>query len=148
VEIKDASANWQVLQPITYEEMSVSPEEYLTGSGVPIKYLLDGTQLRLFPAPGTGYVTMSSGLAVRLSRSPTEFAVTATTTTPGFPAPFHRILSYSAAIDFIQDRTQREHLILQRDRLEKGLSRFFSGRSNDHPSVLTPKNRNPSRQYV
>lgn len=148
VEIKDANSDWQVLTPITYEEMGVSPEEYMTGGGTPAKYLLDGTQIRLFPTPQTGYVTMTSGLAVRLSRAPTEFAVTATTTTPGFPSAFHRILSLSTALDFVRDNQDRVFLLEQKDRLEKGLVRFFSGRSDDHPSVLKPKNSNPSRTYV
>jgi len=147
VEIKDGQGDWQVLNPITYDEIGISPEEYLTGGGLPVRYLLDGNEIRLFPAPKTGDVTMTSGLAVRLSRAPTEFATSATTATPGFPASFHRILAYDAAIDFEQEPRKREFLLLQRDRLEKGLTRFYQGRSDDHPSIIRPKNRN-ARNYI
>ena len=124
VEIKDNGGNWTKLKPITYHELPTSPESYFTGSGLPIQYMLEGNEIRLFPPPGTGYVTMSSGMAVRLSRAVTELGVDAVSTTPGFATPYHRMLSFAAAIDFMQDAKQKQFLLLQRDRLEKGLRIF------------------------
>lgn len=146
VEIKNADGNWTVLEPLSLHELGISPEEYLTGTGIPLKYMIDGNEIRLFPAPGTGYTTMSSGLAVRLSRAVTELGVSATTTTPGFAVPFHRVLSYAAAIDFVQDPQQRQFLAVQKDRLSKGLTRFYGKRNEDKPSRLQP-NKN-WRQYT
>lgn len=146
VEIKDSSGDWKVLTPVTLDEMNgISPEEYYTGTGLPIKYQLEGNEIRLFPAPGTGYVTMSSGMAVRLSRGVTEFPVTASTATPGFAVPFHRILSYGVALDFEKDEGQRRFLLMQKDRLERGLVKFYSKRAEQAPSRIRPANRNYRR---
>lgn len=139
VEVKNANGDWFVMKPITLDEIQVSPEEFLSGTGMPLYYMLEGNEIRLFPTPGTGYTTMSSGMSVRLSRAVTDMAVSATSTVPGFATPFHRILSYAAAIDFVQDARQREFLAMQKDRLEKGLTRFYSKRNEDKPARLQPK---------
>lgn len=146
VEVKDNDGNWHVMKPITLDEMHISPEEWLTGTGMPMYSMLEGNEIRLFPAPGTGYTTMTSGMAVRLSRAVTELDVSATSTVPGFATPFHRMLSYAAAIDFSQDSQQRQFLAVQRDRLEKGLTRFYSKRNEDKPSRIIPMSRR-RRQY-
>lgn len=148
VEVKNADGDWFVLQPTTLDEIQISPEEYLSGTGMPIKYLLEGNEIRLFPAPGTGYTTMSSGMKVRLSRAVTELGVSATSTVPGFAIPFHRILSYSAAIDFVQDNQQRQFLAMQKDRLEKGLTKFYGKRNEDRPARLMPFSKRNWRMYT
>ena len=148
VEINDGSGNWQKLIPIDYSELSISPEEFLTGVGTPLRYHLEGTQVRLFPAPGTGFVTMSSGMAVRLDPDITELPVTATTTEPAFPAAFHRILSLGAAIDVVENPTDRNFLMVQKDRLMTGLVRFYSKRWNEGRSQLRPKSKRFWRQYT
>lgn len=148
VEIKDGAGDWSVLRPITYEEIGISPEEYMTGGGKPEYYLLDGTQIRLFPAPATDFVTMSSGMAVRLDRAVTPIGASATTTVPGFAAPYHKLLSYAATLEFVRDNQDREFFMQQKDRLEKGLMRFYSGRSDDHPNRIRAHNANPSRRYI
>lgn len=149
VEIKNASGDWSRLKPITYADIStISPEEFLTGGGLPTYYLLEGTQITLYPAPATNYVTMSSGLAVRLSRNVTELAATATTSEPGFARPFHRILSYAAAIDFEQDPNKRNHFIQQRSILEEGLKRFYSKRNTELKTKITPASQRRWRAYL
>lgn len=147
VEVKNADGDWFVMKPITLDEIQISPEEYLTGTGMPLYYQLEGNEIRLFPSPGTGYTTMSSGMKVRLSRDVTPLGVSATSTVPGFANPFHRILSYAAAIDFIQDNQQRQFLAIQKDRLEKGLTRFYSKRNEDKPSRIIPSSRRNWRMY-
>lgn len=147
VEIKDAGGNWYKLTPLDYSTLDVSPESYLTGTGLPVQYSIQGNEIRLFPAPGTGYVTMSSGMAVRLSRNVTEIATSATTMTPGFPASFHPILSYAASMAFTQDDKQRQFLAVQKDRLEKGLTNFYGHRVNDYKSAIRPSGRRNWRQY-
>lgn len=148
VEIQDGSANWQKLIPIDYNELSISPEEFLTGTGTPLRYHLEGTQIRLFPAPGTGFVTMSSGMAVRIDPDITEFAVTATTSEPAFPAAFHRILSLGAAIDVVENGEDRNFLMVQKERLMTGLVRFYAKRWNEGRSQIRPKSKRFWRQYT
>lgn len=148
VEIKDANGDWQKLKPLDYSDLTVSPSEYLTGSGTPLYYHLEGTQIELKPTPGTGYVTMASGMAVRLNRDVTELATTATTTVPGFPSAFHRILSLAASIDFLQDNTQRQFLAAQKARLEQGLIRFYSKRGEEFKSRILPATKKRWKQYI
>jgi len=148
VEIKDGGGNWQKLRPITYGDLSISPEEYLTGGGTPIYYLLDGTQISLYPAPRTGDVTMSSGMAVRLSQNVTQFPTSATTTEPGYARPFHRLLSYGSSLDFIQDNQQRQFLLAQKARLENGLVKFYQKRGAELKTTVKPAGKRTWRAYI
>lgn len=147
VEVKDSSGQWLKLKPVSLFDLGVSPENYMTGVSTPIQYMVEGNEIRLFPAPGTGYVTMSSGMAVRLSRAVTELATSATTTEPGFPTNFHRILSLAASVDFTQDENQRNFLLKQKDRLEKGLANFYSHRAVEYKTRITPVGKKRWRQY-
>jgi len=147
VEIKDGNANWVKLKPISNQDLVISPEEYLTGGGTPLYYMLQGTQIRLFPAPATGDVTMSSGMAVRLARNVTEIAVTATTTTPGFATPFHRILSLAVSIDFVRDPGDRQLLAVQKDNLERAMATFYSKRGEEYKTRIKPAGKSRWKQY-
>lgn len=148
VEIKDSGGAWTRLKAISLDDMGgLSPEAYMLGGGLPTQYMLEGNEIRLFPTPATGFITTTSGMAVRLSRAVTEIAVTATTTIPGFAVPFHRILSFAAAIDFIQDQEQKKFLLIQRDRLEKSMINFYSKRADDYKTRITPGGRRRQRQY-
>lgn len=126
----------------------MSPEEFLTGGGLPIYYRLEGNEINLYPAPATNYTTMSSGMMVRLSRAVTEMAVTASTSEPGFATPFHRILSLAAAIDFEQEAKQREFLAGQKQRLEMGLTRFYSKRGAEYKSKIKPAFKRRWKSYL
>ncbi len=149
IEIKDNTGTWQKLKPITLAELTVSPENYLTGGGIPTQYMLEGNEIRLFPPPGTGSVTMSSGMAVRLSREVTLFGVSATSTVPGFgPSVFHRLLSCAAALDFTQDENQRKYLQMMKSRLENGLIRFYSKRADELRASIQPSGRRRWQKYT
>ena len=148
VEVKDNNGDWTKLSPLSYHEMAVSPEEIYSTPGLPMYYQLEGNEVRLFPSPSSAYATLSSGMLVRLNRNVTEFAATASTPTPGFATPFHRILSLAASIDFTQDEQQRNFLIAQKSRLEKGLVRFYSKRATEFKTQIKPAGKKRWRQYL
>lgn len=148
VEIQDADLNWSKLTPVTYQELYTSPEEYKTGVGLPVQYMIEGNEIRLLPSPGTGFVNMISGMAVVLSRQMEEPGVTATTTTPGFATAFHRILSYAASIDFVQDKNQRDFLLGQKIRLERGLSKFYSNWAPQYKTKIKPHTQRTWKKYT
>lgn len=149
VEIKDANSNWSKLRPVTYAELTQSPEEYRDGGGLPVEYMLEGNEIRLFPYPKTGEVTMTSGMAVHLARNVTEFPASASTAEPGLPAAFHRLLSLGAAIDFIRDDgEQRKWLLTQKERLEQGLVRFYSKRASQYKTQIKPAGRRGWRKFI
>lgn len=149
VEIEDYNGNWVKLQPIDTLDMQEAAPEFLGGSaGLPQYYDLVGRSIMLYPIPHSGYVTTVSGMAVYMDRDVTEFAVTATTTIPGFATAFHRLLSYAAALDFTQDNTTREYLLKQKTRLEQGLVRFYSRRNTERPAQINPAGKKRWRKWL
>lgn len=147
IEVKTAGGEWRKLTPIDYHDLTQSPEEFLGAAGMPRHYDLEGNQIRLFPPPGTGSVTMTSGMCVRISREVSTFA-SAATTSPGFPSAFHRILSYGAALDFEKDPAQRAFFLKMKDRLEKGLVKFYSKRGAEMKTRIKPYGKKRWRQYL
>lgn len=147
VEVKDQLGDWHKLSPITYEQIVGSPEEYNSAGGMPTEYALEGNEIRLFPPPVSGNVTLTSGIAVRLSREVTPFAVSATSTIPGFATPYHRLLSVAAALDFTRDDANRKYLQGLQARLQNGLVKFYSKRAEEFPTVINPAGRRFRRQY-
>lgn len=147
VNIKNANGEWVKLLPLDWNDIG-SPAEFLKSANAPIYYDLVGRSIMLYPPPSSAYCTLASGLAVYVDRDVTEFTTTGTTTTPGFAVQFHRILSYSASLDFEQDSKQRELLIVQKDRLEKGLTRFYAKRGSEVKSVLRPSAKRAWKQYI
>ncbi len=149
VEVMDGAGNWIKLQPVDPQEVHSGMPEFLGGTaGTPLYYELAGRSLLLYPTPGTGHVTMVNGLMIYMDRDVTSLAVSATTTEPGFAAPFHRILSFAASIDFTQDQNQRQFLALQKDRLEQGMIRFYSKRAPEIKSTIKPRARKLWKKYV
>lgn len=147
IEVKDSSSNWLKLTPIDSPDIVGALPEFLGGSlGTPRYYDLIGNRIMLYPAPHSGYVTTASGMCVYVDKDVTEFAVTGTGT-PGFATPFHRILSYAASIDFVQDETHKNSLIKQKQRLEQALARFYSRRSTELPTRIKPQGKRNRRRY-
>jgi hypothetical protein len=149
VEVKDGGGNWIKLQPLDPVEITTGLPEFLGGStGTPIYYELKGRSLLLYPIPTSATVTLTNGLQVYMDRDITEIAVSATTGEPGFAAPFHRILSYAASIDFSQDQNQRQFLALQKERLEEGMKRFYSKRAPEIKTKIKPGGRKKWLNYT
>ncbi len=148
VEIKSTAGTWSKLAPIDYHDLTESPEEFLGTAGTPLYYDLDGNYIRLFPLPVSTSVTLSSGMCVRISRDVTEFTSASTTGAPGFATAFHRILSVAAALDFEKDNQQRTLLLQMKDRLEKGLIKFYSKRGEELKTRIKPFGKKRWRQYL
>lgn len=147
VEVKTAGGEWRKISPIDYHDLDMSPEEYMKSSGMPQYYELTGNEIRLFPPPNSAYATLSAGMTVRISREVSAFA-SASSAAPGFPTAFHRILSYAAAIDFERDTRQRDNFVQMKDRLERGLARFYSKRAPEMKTRIKPFGKKRWRQYM
>lgn len=149
VEVIDGAGNFIKLKPLDKQEVTTGLPEFLGGdAGLPLYYEVVGRSVLLYPTPHSAHVTLASGLYVYMQRDVTELAVTASTTEPGFAKPFHRILSYAAAIDFSQDDNRREFLLRQKARLEDGLARFYSKRAPEVKTQIKPGSRRKWRQYT
>lgn len=149
VVIQDSSGNWIKLKPFDIHDTNIAPDEYMGTDGLPVYYDLIGRSLMFYPAPSSAYCTMASGLGVYVNRDVTEFNVTAGTgTTPGFATPFHRILSYAAAIDFTQDSNDRQLLVQLKSVMERGLQDFYSKREVEGTTKIKPRSKKIWRQYT
>ena len=147
IEIQDANNNWIKLEPIDYSDINVALDEYRGTASQPTHYDLVGNYITLYPAPSSAYVTLSSGMALRVARNVTEFATTATTEVPGFATQFHRLLSIGASLDFEKDASSRNLLLQMQDRLQKGLRKMYSSREVEKRVELKPRSKSRWRQY-
>jgi hypothetical protein len=142
VELRDTGGNYQLLKQIdihdiNYEAMS----EFMNGSGTPLYYDLVGRSIMLYPTPTSAYCTMTSGLAVYVDREPTLFTTASTTAEPGFASPFHKILSYAAAIDFVSDKATQDRLVAMKARLENAMTSFYGKRNIERQANIRIKKR-------
>lgn len=138
VMVKDSGGNFQKLRQFDIHDTTIALPEFYEGNNLPLYYDMVGRSIMLYPTPSSAYCTLASGLGVYINRDVTELGVSATSTTPGFATGFHRILSLGAAIDFTQDPSQREFLLVQKDRLERGLVRFYSKRNVEEHQQIKP----------
>lgn len=147
VEVKNSDGNFQKLTQIDIHDIdNLAMSELLETAGMPLYYDLVGRSLMLYPIPSSGSCTLVSALAVYVDREPDLFTTASTTATPGFATPFHKILSYAAAIDFVQDKATQDRLVAMKARMEAGLVQFYSKRNIERrASIRVRKN---SKRYI
>jgi len=114
---------------------------------MPQLYDIIGDSIFLYPAPAAGDVVTAAGLKLHFDRDVTEFPVTASSEVPGFATQFHRILSYSAALDFEEDSVKRTYLVQRKDALEQGIRTFYGKRHRQYRTRIKPKSLRHRRQY-
>ena len=147
IDIKDENGNWHKLKQIDFNDVNEAWDEYRSTDGLPVEYDLEAGFIRLKPAPAAGSVTVSSGMIVWVSRDAINFTTASTTGVPGFAPQFHRILSLSAAIDFTRDAGEQRLFIQMKDRIEKGMREFYSGRNVERPTRIRPYGKKFKHQY-
>jgi len=148
IEVLDNNNNWCRINPFDDPDVESALPEYLEVSNLPIKYTLQGNLISLYPPPSSAHVTTTSGLAFYGSRDVTEFVGTVATAVPGFAKQFHRILSYSAAIDFEQDPQKVQQFLRDKEQLIKGLKRFYGKRHIERPSRIRSRDKKFRRKYL
>lgn len=148
VEVKDDGGTWHKLKPVDIHDVDVAMSEFHSSAGLPIYYDLAGQFINLYPKPTSASVTLTSGMQIYVDRDVTEFGLGATTASPGFAKPFHRILSYAVALDFLRDDEEKQFYALQKNRLEEGLKRFYSKRNKEHKTKIKPGSKRFWRQYI
>lgn len=148
VEVKDDAGNWTKLSELDIHDSTIAMPELYETDGLPIYYDVLGRSIMLYPKPSSAYCTLASGLAVYFDRDVTPFNATASSTVPGFATPFHRILSYAAAIDFEQDPAQRNILIGLKQKLEDSLLNFYAKREVERETSIRPKGRKKWFKYT
>lgn len=148
VEVQDQNGDWHVVSPTSLRkirEQGIAQPEYYPTSGRPIEYELRDSQLVLYPAPDNGVsVTLSSGIRVYYLRTADVFTsaqVTTGTKEPGFPIPWHYLLSWGAAYDYAIAKGMNNANFF-RLKYEEGLKEmlsFISKRHQDSRPIMTTK---------
>lgn len=145
VEVLDGSGNYVLLKQMDVGDFPVATTEFLGGGGTPLYYDIVGRSIMLFPTPSVGYVTMSAGLKVYFDRD--VEALTSTSDTPGLPQAFHRILSLSAALDYVKNDSDRIKLASEKRDLWSRMISFYSKRNVDGGVTIKPRGRKRHKQY-
>ena len=107
VEVLDNNGIFHPLKRITLKEIQsggTAQSEYSKTDGIPQEYELRDNFIILYPAPDNGVnVTLSAGLKVFHLRTADKFTsseVSTGTKEPGFPSPWHWLMSYGPAYDY------------------------------------------------
>ena len=103
--VKSANGVWVVVEPVDRTDFRGIPIEEAYGTnnptGFPLVYDKMGEDtIKLYPAPTSTYVTLASGLKIKVKRTADIFTsaqVTTGTKEPGFASPWHDILAYMSA---------------------------------------------------
>ncbi len=144
VEVKNANGDWQKLIPITSEDKDYARQEFMETAGMPVYYKLRGNVLSLYPKPGSGYVTESSGLTLYVSRDINEFDITSSSIEReiGIPRQFHDYVGYGVAHDQclrfnLNDKWQQTSVLLRQK--EKDIKDHYSRRQKDIKTRIKPR---------
>ena len=138
VKVLDVNSNWVVVKPLDQQEdRSIALEEQFAATGLPIYYDKIGDSIKLYPAPTSTAVTLSSGLKVEFKRTASLFTVasdtSADTTEPGFASPYHVILAFMASIPQCMAYHKDRVLLYEKKvmDLKKELIEFYTKREKD-----------------
>jgi len=146
VEVLNNAGDYQQINPISQQDLrGTALSEYKETAGMPQEYDLIGDSFFLYPKPASASVTLTAGLKVYFQRNVVAFTTTDTTAVPGFAEPFHRILSFGAAMDYaIANNLTSKISIFQNEinKLEAGLIEFYSNRHRDSKVRMRLKNKN------
>jgi len=138
VECKNSSGDWIALKQIDItQKKDIAMTEYQETAGTPAEFDLVGNSLFLYPKPS---YASSGGLKIYYQRVPDYFAANDTTQEPGFAKPFHRLLSYGAALDYaIAKQMLNKVALLQNEinKLEVALIEHYSNRNRDMRQRIT-----------
>ena len=141
VEVLDTNSNYQLVTPIDKSQITTAAmSEFYETPGFPKYYDLIGRSLFLYPKPSTNNVTAAAGLKMYVSRDIDEFAVTDTSTEPGFDNHFHRIVSLGSAYDYclangIEDR--QKQIKVEIEQIKTEMHEFYGARHRDfRPRIL------------
>jgi hypothetical protein len=134
MEVKDVNGNYYKIRPIHEREIRQGLTEFQKTAGRPLYYEKVGGFVNLYPKPSSSAATLTAGLKIYYTRDASYFVAGDTTKVPGFAAPFHRILSIGAALDYaIANELMGKISILQPmlTKMESDMIQFYSTRDRD-----------------
>ena len=146
VEVKDNAGNWHPLKRVTLREIhkdETGQADYYKTDGLPVEYELRDNMIVLYPAPDNGVsVTLTAGLKIFFLRTADKFTsaeVTTGTKEPGFPSPWHDLLSYGPAYDYAitNGLPNANHFRAEYDRRMDEMLKFIANRDQAVENRIT-----------
>lgn len=141
VEIMDSNGDFYRIHPFQEENIGSALSEWFDEKGTPQYYRLVGDMIYLKPAPDSNETTLTRGMKLYVERDVEEFTPSDTTKQPGFPAKFHTILSYGAALRFATSKgleRKKQTLKGELNSLMEDLRNYYATRHRDYKKRLTP----------
>ena len=146
IAVLDSDDYWRRLLPIDSIELgSLTIDEYFGNTnttvktGMPTHYDLIGDTIKIYPAPDSDNVTLSSGFRVKFHRTADLFTTSDTSQEPPLPSPYHQILAYMAAIPYCmtykKDRVARYEKKVED--IKKELIKHYTRREKDRKKIMT-----------
>lgn len=136
VELLDSNGTYRVLEPIDQSDITLAIDTEQATTGTPTCYdKIADNIVRLYPKPST---SVTSGLKFYFQRSPSYFAATDTTKSPGVAPMLHRGFVIAAAYDGALTLGLANINALAAEKLmeEQNMVRYFTERSRDERSRL------------
>ncbi len=150
IKVKDVNGSYHIVDPTTQAENESIMETLEAATGLPTQYRAVGRTIRLSPAPGAVYATLTAGLLFSYTR--TSYQITAAdlatgTLIPGIASPWHITIAKMSALPYNKlyhkDRVQQLMIDIQDEIYGKeGLLSFYANRQKDRISRLIPRVEN------
>lgn len=136
IEIKDSAGEWDLLEPISLDQIPEALDEFLDTNDVPRFYKLLDNTVQLYPAPN---YNSTNGMKIYFDRSCVEFLTSDTTKTPGFASPFHDAVALGTAIKWLKIKQPNSptlpNLIQDYMAMRQNIVKFYNTRFKN----ITPK---------
>jgi len=137
--LMEASGDYVQLKPIDQADIPVALDEFESGKGIPKYYdKIADNIIRLYPTPAT---SVTAGLKFYFQRTPSYFAATDTTKTPGVSPLLHRGFVVASAYDgaLTLGLPNLQGLAAERALEVEKVEQYFTNRNNDERRSMTYK---------
>lgn len=147
VEVLDAGGSYRKLVEFDEQQVGVGLSEFMKTDGMPLYYREVGNSIELYPSPSATGTTLTAGLKIYFQRHQVEFTNADASSSPGFAANFHRILSLGAAYDYAVVKLSANGTLIASlkgriDEMRTALREYYSSRNKEVRPKLRPKARN------
>ena len=138
IDILDSNGLYRQLLPIDQNQIPEALDEFYSVNAKPEYYdKIADNIIRLYPTPA---VSVTAGLKFYFQRTPSYFAATDTTKSPGVAPLLHRGAVIAAAYDcaLTLGLSNLQPLAVEQQKEEEKLHRYFAIRNLDEEIVMTP----------
>lgn len=141
IDILDSSGNYRQLKVLDMTDISGALDAEQVTAGLPMYYdKIADNVVRLYPKPSA---SITSGLKFYFQRTPSYFATTDTTKSPGVPPLLHRGFVINAAYDgaLTLGLSNMQALSIERELEQRKMISYFGNRNTDEKVTLSTKYR-------